>query len=183
MRKKVYEEFIKKYEDGLKVCEECMKKQEEEIKHLKKCIKELKDKESEDSIWIPEYREEYWMVFIGECRVYRAFWRNSDIDKKRLNVGNVHKTQEEAMFKLEKMKVLEELKKFSCKYRKGELNYYISLNSNTNELLISLSYIYMRFDFYFESYEKAKEAIEEVGEDRIKKYLFEVEEYKEFLNE
>ena len=176
MRKKVYEEFIKKYEESLKVYEECMKKQEEEIKQLKKCIKEIKKKEIEGSIWKPEFGGEYWMVSIGECRVFRAFWKNSNIHEKRFNMGNVYRTQEEAEFQLERMKVLEELKKFSCKYRKGELNYYIYLNSNTNELGVILSDIYMRFDFYFESYEKAEEAIKEVGEDKIKKYLFEVEE-------
>ena len=177
MRKRKYEEFIKKYEESLKVYEECMKKQEEEIKQLKKCIKELKGKESEGSVWIPEYGEKYWNVSIGECRVFRAFWRNSDIDKKRLNVGNVYKTQEEARFQLEKLNVLGELKQFSREFKYENSNFCLHYNVQNNEFVYhNITYIKTQGTLYFESEEILKQAIKKVGEDRIKKYLFEVEE-------
>ena len=175
MRKINCEEVINKLECTISRYEDKIRKNEEDIKKLKKSVNEIKGKESEGSIWRPRYGEDYWFISTDECKVYKTYWRNFDTHEKRFKMGNVYETQEEAEFQLEKMNVLGELKKFSYKYRKGELNYYIYLNSNTNELGIVLSDIYMRFDFYFESYEKANEAIEVVGEDRIKKYLFEVE--------
>lgn len=156
-----------KYEENLKVYEEDIKRREEEIIQLKKCVEELKRKEIEGTVLIPEYRGKYWYVSTDECRVYRTFWRN---------FGDMYKTKEEAEFELERMNVLGELKKFSCKFRKGESNYYIFLNCNTNELGIVVSDCYISLDIYFESNAKAREAIKEIGEDRIKKYLFEVKE-------
>ena len=108
-------------------------------------------------------KDETWHKFIG--------------DDFRFDIGNVFKTEEEAIFEVGRLKVIAELKKFSCKFRNDELNYYIFIDYKTNNLETILSDNYMRFDFYFESNEKAKEAIEKVGEDRIKKYLFGIEEF------
>ena len=129
----------------------------------------------EDGFWKPEYNGNYWYFCTDTCRVFNTFWGPTHVHENRLNIGNMYKTKEEAEFELERMNVLGELKKFSRKFRKDELNYYIYLNCNTNELGTVLSDNRERFNVYFESYEKAKEAIEVVGEDRIKKYLFGIE--------
>lgn len=161
MNKKEYEEKL----ECLIIQAEIFNKQIEELKNVKI---------DEDKVWKPKHRENYWYIdSFGEVHVDR--WLCFGGDEFRYSVGNVFKTKEEAEFEAERLEVLTELKKFSRKFRKGELNYYISLNSKTNELGIYVSDYYIGLDVYFESYEKANEAIESVGEDRIKKYLFGIE--------
>lgn len=161
MNKKEYEEKL----ECLTIQAEIFNKQIEELKNMK--IEEY-------VVWKPKYNGDYWYID-NYCGVLKSIWKDTDLDNLMLLCGNVFKTKEEAEFEAEKLRVVAELKKFSCKYRKDELNYYISLNSKTNELGVTLSDIYTRFDFYFNSYEKANEAIKSVGEDRIKKYLFGIE--------
>lgn len=161
MNKKEYEEKL----EYLITQAEIFNKQIEELKNVKI---------EEDSVWKPKYNGDYWYIDIY-CGVLKSIWKDTDADNLMLLCGNIFKTGEEAKFEAERLKVVAELKKFSRKFRKGELNYYISLNSKTNELGVTLSDIYTRFDFYFNSYEKANEAIKSVGEDRIKKYLFSIE--------
>lgn len=158
MNKKEYEEKL----ECLIIQAEIFNKQIEELKNVKI---------EEDSVWKPKYNGDYWYIDIY-CGVLKSIWKDTDADNLMLLCGNIFKTGEEAKFESERLKVVAELKKFSRKFRKGELNYYISLNSKTNELGIYVSDYYIGLDVYFESYKKANEAIEAVGEDRIKKYLF-----------
>lgn len=152
------------------------KEYDKELEDIKKRIEKLEHVEvEEDEVWKPKHRENYWYIdSFGEVHVDR--WLFFGGDEFRYSVGNVFKTKEEAEFKAERLEVLAELKKFSCKFRKGELNYYIFLDCNTNELEIFVSDVYISLNVYFESEDRAREAVKSVGEDRIKKYLFEVEE-------
>lgn len=155
-----------------------MKRSEQKAKleELYRQIGELQDMEiEEDGFWKPGYGKDYWYVSTDSYRVFKTSWGPTHVHENRLNVGNMYKTKEEAEFQLEKMNVLGELKKFSCKFRKDKPNYYIYLDYNTDELVTLLSDNRVRISVYFESNTKAKEAIESVGEDRIKKHLFDVE--------
>lgn len=154
-----------------------LKKYEEEVEELKKCIKELKEVEiEEDGIWVPEIDEEYWFIYNYADLDYEI-WLDYSFDKDRLAIGNVFKTKEEAEFEVERLKVLAELKQFSRKFKYGLANYYIDYDYINDIITYMLCYTDFIPTICFESKDVLKKAIEEVGEDRIKKYLFCIEEF------
>lgn len=158
-----------------------LNKYEEEIEELKKCIKELKNVEiEEDGFWEPGDGDSYYCIF-DDGDVKEIWWRYHDVHNGRLSIGNIFKTKEEAKFEVERLKVLAELKQFSKDFKFGAYNYYLSLIMSSKCFYHNISYD-IETDrkaqgvIYFESEKMAREAVKTVGEDRIKKYLFEVEE-------
>lgn len=134
--------------------------QKAKIEELYRQIEELRDMEiEEDGFWKPKYNGNYWYFSTDTCRVFNTFWGPTHVHENRLNVGNMYKTKEEAEFQLERMNVLGELKKFSCKFRNGESNHYIFLNCNTNELGIVVSDAYISLNVYFESNARRKKLL------------------------
>ena len=70
------------------------------------------------------------------------------------------------------------MRKYGRSFENGKFNYYISLSVDDDVVEAKVHFI--RFycsqgTIYFESEEKAQQAIEAVGEERIKKYIFGVE--------
>ena len=106
-------------------------------------------------------------------------WGGYPVDMNRMAIGNVFKTEQQAEFVVEKLKVEAELRKFSRPFVDGEWNNHIKYSQRFDELSISTSLVYQTQGvIYFESGEKARQAIKSVGEERIKKYIFGVEELK-----
>lgn len=153
-----------------------LNKYEEEIEELKKCIKELKNVEiEEDGFCEPGDGDSYYCIF-DDGDVKEIWWRYHDVHNGRLSIGNVFKTKEEAEFEVERLKVIAELKRFSREFKYGLANYYIKYDYTNDNITYVLSYTNILPSICFESNERFREAVEAVGEDRIKKYLFEVEE-------
>jgi GDP-D-mannose dehydratase len=98
----------------------------------------------------------------------------------RIAIGNCYKTKEEAEQVVKKMKVMAELKRLADKSWKEagvEIDwsddniskYFVRYDPNESYLLIDHNYSIKNInDFYFRSEEKAKEAIDKIGEDRLK---------------
>ena len=145
-----------------------------EINSLKQRISELEQQVEQEKDF-PQYGKDYWYVD-DDAEVTDSEWDGGDWDQVRMSVGNVFKTKEQAEFVVEKLKVEAELRKFSRSFECGEINHYIFLNTD-NECLdvVGLSYSQYQGTIYFESEEKAQQAIQSVGEERIKKYIFGVE--------
>ena len=111
-----------------------------------------------------------------------SFWHDDISDHNRLSIGNISLTEEAAEFARERLKVIAELKKYAKEFSDEEwsnttiLKYVIYLISQDYRMYITSHYS-VRYPFlYFESKEKAQEAIDAVGEERIKKYYFGVKE-------
>ena len=91
-------------------------------------------------------------------------------------IGLVTLTREELDFKLESMKVYEELERFAKDFTDEEWKdneiekYFIYYNYALNKIEISFNFRIKCFELNFESEEKAEEAIAAVGEERVKKY-------------
>lgn len=161
MNKKEYEEKL----ECLITQAEIFNKQIEELKNVKI---------EEDNVWKPKYNEYYWFVD-SFGKVYEDRWLCFEGDEFRYSVGNVYKTKEDAEFKVEKLKVITQLKQFSREFIYGYRNFYINLSNGSNLSYKYRSNVKVQGIIYFESEEKIKEAVESVGEDRIKKYLFGIE--------
>ena len=98
------------------------------------------------------------------------------LDDLRYNIGNYFKTEEEAEFEIERLKVIAELKEWATPISKFDWN-----DNTQKKYVIILENNYLRADFfyslqicglYFESREIAEYAIKAVGEERIIKYYF-----------
>lgn len=103
-------------------------------------------------------------------------WDNCVADNQKLEIGNVFETREKAKFEVERLKILAIMKKYSRPFIQGERNYYIEINHKHDSIEVSSFSIYDYGVPYFESEETAQKVIDEIGEDRLKKYYFRVEE-------
>ena len=113
---------------------------------------------------IDEFGEVSWWTYDGH-----------PADMGALAIGNIFKSIEEAEFELEKRKVVAELKRYSCKFVPNSRATYIIYSCVTRDVRIfETSYIKQDI-IYFKDKETGERAIEKVGKERIKKYLFGVE--------
>ena len=148
---------------------------QDELKALKERITELEELAKEEQEF-PQVEDDYWYV-IGDAEVILAVWYGDDYDKGRVSIGNVFKTKEQAEFAVEKLKVEAELRKFSRPFKEDEYNYFIQIHPSHNNIVTdSDDYYQTQGTIYFESITIANEAIDTIGEERIKKYIFGVEE-------
>lgn len=147
---------------------------QDEIKALKERIVELEEQAKEEQ-GFPQDGDKYWYIDDGYGALPSTY-SSHYIDKYRQAVGNVFKTKEQAEFQIEKLKVESELRKFSRPFKYGDWNFEILWNNHENNIELDWSgYIVRQSVIYFESGEIAEKAIEAVGEERIKKYIFGVE--------
>lgn len=152
--------------------------QQNKIIDLSKRVYRLEMKEAlkiqKNEVYEPEVHEKYWYInFDG--KILSNIWFGIDKDKGKLALGNVFNTKEEAEYELERRKVIVELTRLSCKYNEYLDVWRLSYDIRRKKLTFLQCNSVKDFGFYFESVEEGKKAIKEVGKDRIKKYLFEVE--------
>ena len=146
-----------------------------EINSLKQRVAELESQVNEEQAF-PKYKDFYWGVN-AKGKVFCDTWEGFKFEKDMLSIGNVYQTENEAVLAVEKLKVEEELRKFSRPFEYGKFNYYLFLNIKSDSLDTQFtSYCPPQGAIYFESEEKAQQAIEAVGAERIKKYIFGVED-------
>ena len=135
--------------------------------------------------WKPKKGNKYY--YIGSAgSIFNYDCREDILDAAHFNIGNYFKTEEDAKHILEKLKVIHELQKFAYENNEGEIDwknfnqckYYLVYDTEDEELYVDYAVYCKRepLNIYFTSFKIAKRAIEAVGEDRIKKYYFNVED-------
>ena len=137
-------------------------------------IKALKA-EAQQEKEFPQLGDTYWYIN-SEGMVFDSEFENMQSDRDSLTIGNVFRTKNEAEFAIEKLKVETELRKFSTNFVLYKENWFLSLADTRKDVRPLYEH---RNDtqgvIYFESREKAEEAMDTVSEERIKKYIFGVE--------
>ena len=148
---------------------------QEELKALKERIAELEQLAKEEQEF-PQYMDVYYYIQ-ASGRVDNVHWSEDVTDFQIRGLGNTFRTKEEAEFAAEKLKVEAELRKFGKPFESMENNFHIVFDASDGSVDVwYVSYSKIQGAIYFESKKKAIEAIETVGEERIKKYIFEVED-------
>lgn len=143
-------------------------------------IKQLEEKcKEEDDKW-PRNGDKFYAVdYTGEVinMVYGGVLWSEQECKQISKIGNVFKTKEEAEFAVEKLKVIQELKQLARPFKPGASNCMIQYDIELEIFVLNISEqkVVAYGDFYFNNQEEAEKAVEKIGEDRIKKYLFGVE--------
>lgn len=146
------------------------------------------EKKEKKKYWKPKKDEKYYFITAYEYDVCVMDDMNDEVivDDNRINMGNCFKTEEEAEHMVEKLKVIHELQKFAYENNEGEIDWnnlsqmkfsiYFGYHSKTIEIQAFRAFKHFPFNIYFTSIEIAKKAIKTIGEDRIKKYYFDVKE-------
>lgn len=126
-----------------------------------------------------------WDLSVGDKAEYYRLYSEGDVaklsfdsyyDKKSREAGNAFLTEEEAKFELERRKIEAIMMKHGRPFKYGEYDYCIEYSHNNNTLSI-FRYSATSFGIpYFETKEIAQQVINEIGEDRLKKYWFGVKE-------
>lgn len=148
---------------------------QDEIKALKQRIAELEEQVDEEQAF-PKYKDFYWGVN-AKGKVFCDTWEGFKFEKDMLSIGNVYQTENEAVLAVEKLKVEAELRKFSRPFECGEINQYIFLDTDSDRIDVENRYYFpTQGTIYFESAEKVQQALKSVGRERIKKYIFGVED-------
>ena len=144
---------------------------QEEIKQLKKRIAEL-----ELAQGFPQQDNTYWYVGM-RGNIFTSQWEGYPSEVAMLKFGNIFRTEDQAKFAVEKLKVEAELRKFSRPFEYGENCTEFYYDHEFGRIMFcTLTASQTQGAIYFESKEKAQQAVSTVGEERIEKYIFGVED-------
>lgn len=165
---------------------------EEERNQLLALVK--KSTEEKPKVWKPKDDEEYYYILPNgnvshESKFYKPLYANhykNYLSNKegRYSIGNCYRTEKEALFALEKQKVIAELKRFAQEHNEkidwnneDQRKYHLYYTCSSNSIDIGFMY-FRKFGsiIYFSSEKIAQQAIKTIGANRLKKYYFEVEE-------
>lgn len=136
---------------------------------------------NEIKVWEPSLGDLYYYINSnGDIKF--SYYNTRSIDKRC--IGNFFKTDEEADHMVEKLKVIRELQDLSniklnmSDYVKNNGIYYIAYDFTQNRIVPLFDNISRNipFNVYFSTKEDCEEAIKTIGEDRIKKYYFDIED-------
>ena len=143
-----------------------------QLEEIKEKIEELEQEEETDNRWKPNVGEECWRVGVGGD-VYRLEWDNDHFDDNVFNHTDIFPTEEQAIFDRERKRIRRELMRYSRPFVTRTKNWFFNYHYRYKIIhYLNSDFSCQPFCLYFESKEMAEKAVEEVGEDRIKKYLF-----------
>lgn len=135
--------------------------------------------EKPKTIWDLKKDDTYYLIDI-DGEVMNAIWNNMYIDNDFRKIGNIFLTKEEAEFEVERRKIETEMLRLGGRrvFKKGENNYYIVCDFDSNYDIWVFNNKSDGFGIgtiYFDSAKEGSNAIDSIGEDRLKKYIFGVE--------
>lgn len=140
-------------------------------------LKELLVKPKPKTVWDLIKGDTYYFIETNGG-VYSCYWLVDANDLCRREFGNVFLTKEEAEFELERKRCESIMLKYGRRIFKH----------NMSNFGIFYNHLYKKFQFhryeysqnqgviYFDTKELAKKAMNEIGEERLKKYIFRAEE-------
>lgn len=149
-------------------------------------LSDLRKYESNKSctLYKPCCGDTYYTIVYDNDDVFEATWIDSNMDLNNYKFNKVFKTEDEAKFELERNRIIQKLRYYAMKYNKlldwenfKECKYFICYEHVNKRIDLR----YSNFNegcntIYFSSKEIALNAIKEVGEENIKKYIFRINE-------
>lgn len=144
---------------------------------VKEGFMDLLEKPKPKNVWDLKSGDRYFFLTASGI-IQGAFWHDDISDHNRLSIGNISLTEEAAEFARERLEVIAELKRYAKEFSDEEwsndfyVKYYIAYECSRKEIVFLSTVTTNRGDIYFCEKEKAKEAVDAIGEERIKKYYF-----------
>ncbi|MBO5969856.1 MAG: hypothetical protein J6S14_15320 [Clostridia bacterium] len=132
-----------------------------------------------NSVWSPQ-RSAVYFYLNPSGSVSWDGWTDHHVDHDRYASGNCFRTKEEAEFAAEQLKVVIELKRFAEEHNTAPIDwnnasqykYTIRYNHKYNALIVEDWMSVQSPGVYFTSKTAAWDAIQTIGEARLKKYYF-----------
>lgn len=146
---------------------------------LEAILEELAEEKEEE--FKPKYGDMYWVVD-GSGEPIIQGWDDYPYDNLAFKNNAIFKTKKEAEFEAERLKVLRELEKLGRAFIPKKDNYTLCLqhdfilNKNAFKYLCDFDIRTVYGNYYFDTKEELEQAVEKIGEERIKKYLFGIED-------
>lgn len=139
--------------------------------------------EPKSKVWKPSLGDLYYYINSnGDIKF--SYYNNRSIDKRC--IGNYFKTDEEAQHMVEKLKVIKELRDFALEHNDEEIDWVdneqdkwaICYDIEDKEIAYESGKKIksVPFNVYFATEQDCERAIKTIGEDRIKKYYFDIED-------
>lgn len=155
---------------------------QEQFDKLSVLLGEIK-KENEYKIWKPDIGEKYYCIS-GDSSIWNAANYNVNYDNDAFSIGNYFKTKEEAEKMVLFLKIRQELRKLagneitvSSFMDADKEKWCIVYDFNLSEVSVVIYVIsFQPNEIYFSSESAARKAIETIGEERLKKEYFGIEE-------
>lgn len=140
-------------------------------------LKELLVKPKPKTVWDLKDGDKYYLIS-HYGKVERITWGYDKFDIRRRKYGNAFLTEEEAEFELERRRCESIMLKYGRRMLKYKDDNYSFQFDNTGKKVYVEVWNTCQFQgsIYFDTKELAKKAINEIGEERLKKYVFRVEE-------
>lgn len=140
-------------------------------------LKELLVKPKPKTVWDLKYGDKYYCLDnVGDIK--HITWHEDAYNIFQRENGNLFLTKEEAEFELERRKCEAIMLKYGRRTFKIKMsNFCICYNHlHENFQLDNHPYYQDQGHIYFDSDKLAQKAVDEIGEERLKKYVFRVEE-------
>lgn len=140
-------------------------------------LKELLVKPKPKTVWDLEYGDKYYCLD-NAGNINYITWHEDAYNLFQRESGNAFLTYDEAKFELERRKCESIMLKYGRRIFKHNMsNFGIFYNHlHKNFQLDRYEYSQDQGVIYFDTKELAKKAMNEIGEERLKKYVFRVEE-------
>lgn len=140
-------------------------------------LKELLVKPKSKTVWDLKDGDGYWYIDTANNINY-ATWNGCAWNLTNRESGNVFLTKEEAQFELERRRCEAIMLKYGRRMLKYKDDNYSFQFDNTGKKVYVEVWNTCQFQgsIYFDTKELAQKAIDEIGEERLKKYVFRVEE-------
>ena len=142
-----------------------------------------KGNKPKSKVWKPGSYQEYWTFNTIDGDIETLVYSEDEVDNFLYSIGHMYATEADAEFALECMKVVAELERYAQEHNNGEIDwtgeaasyYRLSYDHRDNDIFVDNNTILQATATYFTSREIALDAIKTSGKDRIKKYLFNIE--------
>lgn len=139
-------------------------------------LKELLVKPEPKTVWDLKDGDEYWHISTinnNNC----ATWNGNAWDLAIRENGNAFLTYDEAKFELERRKCEAIMLKYGKRtFKPRDTNYIIRFDNDDKQTFVDFWRLnQFQGVIYFDTEELAQKAIDEIGEERLKKYIFRVE--------
>lgn len=175
-----YKDFFKGETNMIKVKDIAEKYSEYEIDENK--LKELLVEPKPKSIWDLKVGDQYFYIN-SDGAITLSLWRNENYHENRRAAGSCFLTYKEAEFEMERRKVETKLLRLGGTRDMNSLGYgdkhCIVYKHNEKRVIADNWNNYnTSCTIYFKTQKQCENAIKEIGADRIKKYIFHVEEDK-----
>lgn len=140
-------------------------------------LKELLVKPKTKTVWDSTKGDRYYFIETNGG-VYSCYWLADVNDLCRIEFGNVFLTKKEAEFELERRKCEAIMLKYGRRtFKPRDTNYIIQFDNGDKQTFVDFWRLnQFQGTIYFDTEELAQKAIDEIGEERLKKYIFRVEE-------